>query len=271
MTTMHTRAMLTIYRRRLLCHFLEIILVGVAFWWVTDQAKAQVTSADIAITIPVTIENHDGDIICLERAGYIPCNHAYDANMFGVLTASPAAVFDNISMESRKFVVTKGRTLLRVSTINGAIKKGDFITSSKMAGVGQLADRNGFIIGTSLDSYEASDPKSVGTIPVSISIHAVVTLSDARDNLLQTVSQALSAPTLTPLASLRYVLAFIIAAFAFVLGFIYFGRVTKAGVEAIGRNPLAGKMIEITVGLHILLTIGIVLGGLLIAYIILVV
>ncbi len=255
----------TLRRWFFLC-LLVLALVGVS----SRVAHAQVTSADIAVTIPITEPSHDGDIICLEKQGYVPCTHTYDPNMFGVTTASPAAVFDNESMENKKFVVNKGKTLIRVSTQNGPIKYGDFITTSKVPGVGQRADRNGFIVGTSLDSYEETDPQKVGTIPVSISIHAVATLSDARDNLLQTISQALSAPTLTPLASLRYVLAFTIATVAFILGFIYFGRVTKAGVEAIGRNPLAGRMIEITVGLHILLTIAIVLTGLVIAYIILV-
>lgn len=232
--------------------------------------NAQVTSSDIATTIPIAGKVQSGDIICLEKAGYLPCTHTYDPNMFGVVTASPAAVFDNKTLENKKFVVDKGKTIVRVSTQNGPIKKGDFVTSSKVAGVGQLADHNGIILGSALDSYEATNKAEVGEIPVSLSIRSVVNLSDARENLLQTVSQALSSPTLTPLASLRYLLAFLIATIAFILGFIYFGRVTKAGVEAIGRNPLAGKMIEVSVGLHILLTIGIVLGGLLIAYLILI-
>jgi F0F1-type ATP synthase membrane subunit c/vacuolar-type H+-ATPase subunit K len=72
------------------------------------------------------------------------------------------------------------------------------------------------------------------------------------------------------LASLRYLLAFLIAIIAFVLGFIYFGRVVRVGIEAIGRNPLARRMIQITMLFNILITIVIVLAGLLIAYLILV-
>jgi len=248
----------------------SLLLALIAIIARTHHIFAQVTSDDIAVTIPVTVKTEGGDIICLEKAGYDPCTHTYDPNLVGVNTASPAAVFDNQSMQNKQFMVNKGKAVVRVSSENGSIKSGDFITTSKVAGVGQLADRNGMILGTALDSYSSNDKTAVGTIPVSISIHSVATLSDARENLLSTIGQVLSAPTLTPLASLRYVLSFTIAAVAFVLGFVYFGRVTKAGVEAIGRNPMAGKMIEITVGLHILLTIAIVLTGLVIAYIILV-
>ena len=56
----------------------------------------------------------------------------------------------------------------------------------------------------------------------------------------------------------------------FGLGFIYFGRIAKAGVEAIGRNPLASRTITSGLVLHILLTIVIVGAGLGIGYLILV-
>ena len=98
---------------------------------------------------------------------------------------------------------------------------------------------------------------------------AFIALS-TKGNLLETVRQALLSPTLTPLASLRYVLASIMAVGAFILGFWYFGRVAKTGVEAIGRNPLAGRTIQLGVILNLLLTGVIMASGLVVAYLILV-
>jgi F0F1-type ATP synthase membrane subunit c/vacuolar-type H+-ATPase subunit K len=68
---------------------------------------------------------------------------------------------------------------------------------------------------------------------------------------------------------LRYLTAALMVILGFVLGFVYFGRIAKAGVEAIGRNPLSSKTIEFGLILHILLTIVIVGAGLGIGYLIL--
>ena len=57
---------------------------------------------------------------------------------------------------------------------------------------------------------------------------------------------------------------------SFVMGFVYFGRVARSGIEAIGRNPLASRIIQFNVILHILISIVIVLVGLAIAYLILI-
>jgi F0F1-type ATP synthase membrane subunit c/vacuolar-type H+-ATPase subunit K len=57
---------------------------------------------------------------------------------------------------------------------------------------------------------------------------------------------------------------------AFTLGLVYFGRIARAGVEAMGRNPMAKRMIQLSVLLHVVLTIIIVLTGLGIAYLILI-
>src|SRR5258708_29386787 len=144
---------------------------------------AQVTTSDMAITLPMTT-GQDGDIVCLDKTGYIPCVRPYDSTIVGVITATPAAVFDNESLTDKRFVVDKSKAVVRVSTQNGPIHKGDFVTSSAVAGVGQLANRNGFILGIALDTYDSTDKQAVSQLPVSLSIHSVTTISDARDNLL---------------------------------------------------------------------------------------
>ncbi len=230
------------------------------------------TSSDIAVAIPIPINTqvNEGDIICIKNDGYKPCTQAYDPSMYAVVTASPAAALSPEITDGIKLVVNRGKTFVRVTAANGPIKAGDYVTGSTIPGVGQLVTKNGYVIGAALEDYNPPDPKTIGTISIALSIYPITSINDNKANLLETIRQALVSPTLTPLASLRYVLAFAIALIAFTLGFIYFGRVTKAGVEAIGRNPLAGRTIQITVILNILLTLAIMGGGLLIAYIILI-
>jgi F0F1-type ATP synthase membrane subunit c/vacuolar-type H+-ATPase subunit K len=249
-----------------------LFLLSVIFsgFFLVHQISAQVTSSDLAISIPMTEKTEQGDIICLDKSGYKICDQAYSDALQGVITASPAAALATQNPDGNPLLVNRGKALVKVTAENGPIHSGDLITSSTIKGIGQLAKRNGKVLGTALDSFTPSDPKERSVIQISLAIQSVSIFSDARTNLLEVIKQALSAPTITPLASLRYVLAFTITVIAFTLGFVYFGRVTRAGVEAVGRNPLAGRMIEVTVILHILLTAAIVLVGLVIAYLLLV-
>jgi hypothetical protein len=248
--------------------FFLLCLVSVIFFH--SLAFAQVTSSDIAISIPFEGETTGGEVICIEKTGYKLCDKPYDSSIYGVITTNPAAALNTLGEPNTKLVVSRGKSLIKVNTQSGPIAPGDLLTSSPTKGVAMRANKNGYVLGTALEAYDSPNTEAVGTVTVSLAIHPETNFSDAKTNLLETVKQALSAPTLTPLASLRYVLAFTIAVLAFGLGFLYFGRVAKAGVEAIGRNPLASKMIEVTVGLHILMTIVIVFIGLVISYLILV-
>jgi F0F1-type ATP synthase membrane subunit c/vacuolar-type H+-ATPase subunit K len=47
-----------------------------------------------------------------------------------------------------------------------------------------------------------------------------------------------------PLSALRYVAASVIVVAAAIAAFVYFGKVARSGVDAIGRNPLASKAIK---------------------------
>ncbi len=235
------------------------------------RAQAQISSSDLAVSIPINQTLPEGSVVCINQAGFKACDIGFDAGMYGVVTSTPAAaLIPAVTLQNTQLVVNRGKTVVRVSTQNGKIAAGDLLTSSSTAGVAQRANQNGYVLGVALEPYDSANPKTVGTIIASINVFQTTSFTDVKNNLIYVIKQALASPTLTPLASLRYVLAFTIALVAFVLGFMYFGRVTKAGVEAIGRNPLAGRMIEFTVIFHIALTAIIVLVGLAIAYLILI-
>ena len=210
-----------------------------------------------------------GTIISGSETGYIISPKEYDSGIYGVVTETPAITLESTTDNTLTPVVFSGQTKVLVTTINGEIKKNDLITSSATPGIGMKAVSNGFVLGTALEDYSGKD---VGTVLINVSPHYYDTAdSSYSNNLFHLLSTARESAFLTPLEALRYLLAALVAVFAFIIGFIYFGRVAQRGVEAVGRNPLAGRFIEFSVVLNVLLTALIIVVGLAIAYLILII
>lgn len=257
--------------KSLLKSLILVLFLTVCFGIFYKPALAQIGSLGIAFSTPVKDkEAVDGDIICASKEGNVRCRDVFDPSIFGVITDSPGVSMEDLEATESRFVISEGIAQVRVSTIDGEIKEGDFITSSKVPGVGQKANRNGYVLGRAMQDYKSESPENIGKIQVLISIHPAVGFSGSRGNLLQFIRSGVAVPIFEPLESLRYLLAVAIILVAFTLGMVYFGRASKAGIEAIGRNPLAKKTIQFTVFVNIILTVVIVLVGLGIAYLILV-
>ncbi len=252
-------------KRAVFITFAFLFLLGTA-----PYMSAQVTAPDVAVPIVFADPLEFGTIVCSKTGGFVPCNVEYDSSMYGVIVERPAVAFEPESTESASLVVQSGKALVRVTSVNGAIAIGDPVTTSTTPGVGMLASENGYVVGFALEAYEAGDATAIGSILVSLNIHPSTTFLGARSNLLNVLDKGLAGILSTPLSSLRYILAFVIVLVSFTLGFMYFGRVAKAGIDAIGRNPLAGRMIEMTVIFHVALTAVIALSGVGVAYLILV-
>lgn len=251
--------------RRIVSALIFVFLLSFSFLFV-NNVFAQVLTSGITVSVPIEGEALDGDIVCLIDGKYKSCSLEYSTELFGVVNDFPAASFEVSGEEGVRHVLSSGISKVRVSNSNGEIKEGDFITSSSKAGIGQRADRNGYVLGSALEDFNAEN----GEILIALNIHPAAGISTTRSNLVQVLREGLSVPLFEPLAALRYILAALIILIAFTLGFVYFGRVAKSGVEAIGRNPLAGRQIQISVLLHIFITIVIVLVGLGVAYLILI-
>lgn len=234
-------------------------------------AYAQNTSAGTAVSIPITDKDaKDGHIIISTPIGFGLSSTPYDTNMYGVLTESPAIFLQNTADTALKPVTSSGRAYVLVSSINGNIKKNDFITTSTIAGVGQKATRNGMVLGTAMEAYSNSNQKITAKLLVAVNPHFNASFADTKTNILEVLRNASDPTTLTQLTSLRYVVAAGIVLVAFAIGFIYFGRVTSSGVEALGRNPLASRTIQLSLVLNLVLMIVIMLVGLGLGYMILI-
>lgn len=231
-----------------------------------DMLFAQELNESVANSVTVNDpEAQDGDIVSISGGGLIRTAVEYDANLYGVISDNPAVAIENTDVENARLVVTTGIARVRVNNQNGAIKEGDFITSSATPGIGKRVDMGGYILGIAMEDYDSAD---AGKILVSLDIR-YQSIYNARTNLVETLRLGIEAPFLTPLGAMRYLLAALIAIASFALAFLSFGRVARSGVEALGRNPLATRIIQITVIVNVILTIGILLVGLGIAYLIL--
>jgi hypothetical protein len=251
---------------------LVLLVVELFFFGSYSSAFAQVSSSAIAISVQISEgELEDGSIICAENDGLKQCNSEYNVAISGVYVKNPSLILDDLNLDNRRPLITSGKAYVRVSSGNGDIKDGNFITSSNKPGVGQLADKSGNVLGVALGSYANSDKQAVGKIMVAIDIRPAIVATSVRSNLLETLKQGLLAPTLTPLASMRYGLAILIALAAFILGFMHFGRVARQGVESLGRNPLASKTIQFNVIMNLIMTLAIMAGGLILSYVILII
>ena len=230
----------------------------------------QLTSSGTAISLSIEDDNvQDGHIIASSPQGYILTGIPYDSNLYGVVTDTPALSLEDIANPDSRPVTHTGTTYVLVSSSNGNIKENDFVTSSRTPGVAQRADKNGMILGVALEEYNSTDSTATGKILVAVNPHYNASFLDSRLNLFELLRTAADPSTFTPLTSLRYIMAAGIVVIAFGFGFIYFGRIAGNGVEALGRNPLASKTIQLSLLFNLGLMITIMLVGLTIAYFIL--
>lgn len=236
-------------------------------------AKAQQiedVSLGIANYIPISGENiSDGDIVSSTEKGNILSKTPYDPLVIGVVTEKPAVSLNPETTEENTYpVAASGNVRVHVSSINGDIKVGDLVTSSEMPGVGMKANKTGYVIGRSLDNFSSKNPQEVGTINVALNLHYSYSSARTQSSLKDIFNLSVLATYESPSAVFKYVVAGIVLILAFVLGVFSFGRVANTGIEALGRNPLAGKMIQFGIVVNVLITLAIVATGFGLAFLI---
>lgn len=252
-----------------------ICLAGLFFLFsfsVFAQENQDKVSSGIAISVSVVdSEVQNGDIISSTQQGYVLSKVAYDPTVYGVVSRSPAVSFESLSLPNSYPVIGVGKVYVRMSAANGKINEGDLLTTSQIPGVGQKSLEDGFTIGTALEEFEGSEG-DIGIILVNFKPQYSVAISGRGRgiNLIKNVKWAAASPFLSPLTSLRYILAVVLTASAFVLGFWYYGRFAKTGIESLGRNPQAAKTISVGILFNIVMTTVIIGAGLFLAYLILV-
>ena len=251
---------------------MKIVKISLKFFIFLFFLAVNVNAASLGISNYVPLidrQAKDGSIVVSTLKGYDLSRQAYDPNIVGVVSLDSAIVFSGQSAVNSYPVVSSGKTSILVSTINDPIKKGDLITTSSIAGVGMKANKSGYVLGMALSEYTTKKTNQIGLIPVALNIHYATLNINVGSNLLDIFKLSSLATYEQPLTVFKYFIATLIIFASFFFGFFVFGRVAGKGVEALGRNPLAGKMIEMGIVMNVIITVAIILSGLGLALVIL--
>lgn len=224
-----------------------------------------------ATSIPLEGEGiSNGNIISFKNGTYTLAGEKYDSDLIGIITDTSITSLEDTNINNYFLLATEGETEIIVSNINGQIRKGDYITSSEIPGVGVKATESGYVVGIALEDFVTQNDEEQGIIMVRVDIKPWFRSTKAGTNLLSALRSGLESPFISPLISLRYVLAALVVGASFIIGFTSFGKISGSSVEALGRNPLAGTSIKRVVFFNFLMTFLIMVSGLMLAYFILI-
>lgn len=242
------------------------LLVLVSIFLPTVYAQE---SRGIEVTSVYEVADKDaqeGDILKATDTGLVRTTIGFDNKIFGVIADTPLLVYR--SGVSGKPVVRSGIAEVNVTTLNGPIKYGDYITSSQIAGFGQKTSESGYTVGMALGAFtgegapQVDGPKgkvASGKIPVAIRIeYTELTNPRFAGRLFGFVGTAFLENISDPkqLGSVvRFVAAGLVVLLAFTFGFLTFSRSIAKSIEALGRNPLAKSAIQMSIIINIALLV----------------
>lgn len=235
-----------------------------------------------------TVENdtaQNGDIVSLssETGNLLLTTQEYDEKMFGVITLSPAVVLRTVGLNTP--IVRSGEVQVNVTTLNGSIGIGDYVTSSAIPGKGQRASElTGYVLGVALQSFTPADGTLIdfegkevaqGSILVAVGISPstpfIRKVSGGFLGGLQYGGELFFYLLTTTKQSeriVRYILAVLVAITSLYISFRSFGHNVAKGIESIGRNPLAKGSIQTMIIVNVVLIAVVSLGGIALSLII---
>lgn len=223
---------------------------------------------EVTSTYPIAdTESVSGDIMSTSDKGLVRSEISFDNKMFGILDENPLVVYRNLDTEGKP-IIRSGVAKVNVSTLNGPIKVGDYITTSSIKGKGAKVSESGYVLGSALEGFEGTEgeqvdgpngPVRLGQIRVAISIeYAELTNPRFAGRLFGFIGSSFLENVRDPkqLGSVvRYIAAGLVVLLTFTFGLLTFSRSIAKSVEALGRNPLAKSAIQLSMIINIVLLI----------------
>lgn len=231
----------------------------------TTEGAASLGVAQVVELVDKNVK--DGSVVSSSAKGVILSNIPYDPQVLGVVSRDAAIIFSTRDIKNGVPVIPVGRVYVLVSTKNGAIKRGDQITTSLIPGVGVKATKDGYVLGVALEDY--TNTKQVGKIALNLELHYFNAKPTLAGSLSDIFKFALLPTKDGPAPIFKYIVAALVVLASIAFGFLSFGRTAAKGVEALGRNPAAGKIIQIGIIFNVAIVVIIIGAGLSVAFLIL--
>lgn len=244
-------------KKKFFFFYISLSFVFLTIWQNKILAETQLTASYYPVKDKEVVA---GNILVKSEDGLKKATIAGDPNIFGVVVEEAMVIFHKKTPDS-VLVATEGEVPVKVTNKNGEIRRGDFITSSDIPGIGQKMTQTGTALGIALEDFNNKE----GTILVSLRVqHISLPGAGAKPRLsdfFQLMTKHLERPENFPLV-LRYIFAILLAATSFFFGFSFAVRTMQKGVEAIGRNPLAKRSIQAAIVLNLIGVAFLTLAGL---------
>ncbi len=232
------------------------------------SAQQPQQSMDVTLTYQIKDDKAEpGDILVSSPDGLKRAQLGFDNKMFGIIQDQPLIVY-RTGEANAKPVVRSGVAIVNVTTLNGPIKYGDYITSSAITGKGQKASESGYILGVALAAFDGQGAPQVdgpvgkvasGKVQIAVRIeYAELTNPRFAGRLFGFIGNSFLENVRDPKQLgiiIRYIAAGLVILLSFTFGFLTFSRSVAKGVEAIGRNPLAKSTIQVSMMINIVLLV----------------
>lgn len=243
-----------------------LCVLNFALYASPTHAQNQGLEATSVYEVP-DADSIEGDILVATDAGLVRAQKSFDNKIFGVIVDQPILVYRSSDTKGKP-VVRSGVATVNVTTLNGSIKYGDYITSSSIAGKGQKASESGYVLGIAMGNFDGSGAETIdgpsgkvalGKIPVAIRIeYAELTNPRFAGRLFSFIGSSFLENIQDPKKLgeiIRYLAAGMVILLSFTFGFLTFSRSITKSVEALGRNPLAKSTIQLSILMNIFLLV----------------
>jgi hypothetical protein len=247
---------------------------------------------NVTQTYMTTQSLHAGTIVRLDAndaAAVVPLDQEYAKDMLGVVTAvndAPVSLTTETDQQ-QAYIATTGQYHVLVSTQEGAIKAGDFVTISALHGIGmKAAETDEIVIGKALQAFDGKTSidstaivktqastghtVSIGHILVDVTVaHNPFYKATRVDHVPTFLAKAAALISQQELGALRiYAATGTLLIVTIVAGCIIYSGV-RSGIISIGRNPLARKTIMRSISQVMLVAAIVFIIGLIAVYLIL--
>jgi hypothetical protein len=246
---MKTKIRQFISLQKLFAFTLLVVLVFLGARGVIDaQAVSQGYNTEEPLQSGLIVKLKDENTATVE-----PLSIEHSEQMLGVTVGQNDAPITLSDEDNSIFVATTGRYNVIVSSQNGAIEAGDYVTISSLRGVGMRVDtRAPVVVGRALESFDGQDPigsaqvagntVALGRIRVDITV-ARNPIMKVEENVPEFMRRAAETIAGKPVDALRVYISLVV----FIIGTaiaatLMYGGV-KSGIISIGRNPLSKKSI----------------------------